>query len=165
MIFRFNTTILLIGWTATSFLHATPTSAANHQTAPSQGDANKQSEQARSEPRPNPDSSGIYHVSNGVITPKLIFQAGPEVSEKALKHKISGNVTVHLVVDTEGHVQDVRIFRSAAEDFTKNKDREIARTLDAKAIECVRQYRFEPGSFQGKSVPVELKVEINFQLY
>jgi TonB family protein len=133
--------------------------------SPSQGNANEQSEQAKSDQRPNPDASGIYHVSNGVIAPKLIYQAAPEVSEKALKHKISGNVTVHVVVDTEGRVQDVDIFRSAAEDFTKNKDREIARTLDAKAIECVRQYRFEPGTFHGKSVPVELKVEINFQLF
>jgi outer membrane biosynthesis protein TonB len=70
-----------------------------------------------------------------------------------------------LVVDTEGHVQDVRIFRSAAEDFSKDKDREIARTLDSDAIKAVRQYRFEPGTFHDKPVPVELNVGVNFQIF
>jgi hypothetical protein len=61
MISRFHATILLIGWTATSPLYATPIPAADRQAAASQGDANKQLEPAKSAPRPNPDASGTYH--------------------------------------------------------------------------------------------------------
>jgi TonB family protein len=80
-------------------------------------------------------------------------------------HKISGNIIVHVVVDTEGHVQDAQVFRSAAEDFTSKNDRDIASTFDPKAVEAVQQYRFEPGTFHGKPVPVELNVEVNFQIF
>jgi TonB family protein len=85
--------------------------------------------------------------------------------EKARKHKASGNIIVRLVVDAESHVQDARVFRSAAEDFTSKKDRELASSLDSKAVEAVRQYRFEPGTFHGKPVPVELNTEISFQTF
>ena len=70
-----------------------------------------------------------------------------------------------MIVDTEGHVPDVRVIRSAAEDFSNKKDRELARTLDPKTVEAVRQYRFEPSTFNGKPVPVELSVEVNFRIY
>jgi TonB family protein len=139
--------------------------AEDRQATTSQGDANKQPEPAKLTPRPNPDASGLYHPGDGIVTPKLIYQVEPEFSEKARKHKISGNVGVRLVVDIEGHVQDARISRSAAEDFSKNKDREMARTLDAEALKAVQQYRFEPGTFHSKPVPVELNVEINFQIF
>lgn len=45
------------------------------------------------------------------------------------------------------------------------KGRELAGSLDPKAVEAVRQYRFEPGTFDGKPVPVELNVEVNFQIF
>ncbi|HEY6413459.1 MAG TPA: energy transducer TonB [Edaphobacter sp.] len=162
MISSFPVTLLLIGSIAAWSLSPRYTFTANGQTVTSQEDTNKQPKQAKSSPRPNPDASGIYHTGDAVTAPKLIYQVMPEFSEKARKHKISGNIIVQVVVDTEGHVQDARVFRSAAEDFTSKKDREIASTLDPKAVEAVRQYKFEPGSFHGKPVPVKLNFEINF---
>jgi hypothetical protein len=38
-------------------------------------------------------------------------------------------------------------------------------TLDPKAVEAVSKYRFEPATFQGKSVPCWMTVEVNFQLF
>jgi TonB family protein len=37
--------------------------------------------------------------------------------------------------------------------------------LDEKAIEAVRLWRFEPGLKDGKPVPVEVSIEVNFRLY
>jgi outer membrane biosynthesis protein TonB len=37
--------------------------------------------------------------------------------------------------------------------------------LDENAVDAVRRYRFEPSTFQGKPVPVEIDVEVNFRLY
>lgn len=156
---------LLLILTVAPCADAIPIPLEIHQTTATQTDTSKQSEQAKPAPRPNPDASGIYHVGDGVTAPKLVYQVEPEFSEKARKHKISGNIIVRMVVDTEGHVQDAHVFRSAAEDFTSKKDREMASTFDPKAVEAVRQYRFEPGTFHGKPVPVELNVEVNFQIF
>jgi hypothetical protein len=35
--------------------------------------------------------------------------------------------------------------------------------LDEKAVQAVKQYRFKPAMENEKPVPVELKVEVNFQ--
>jgi protein TonB len=37
--------------------------------------------------------------------------------------------------------------------------------LDAKAIEAVRQWRFEPAKKDGKPVNVQISVEVAFRLY
>lgn len=47
----------------------------------------------------------------------------------------------------------------------KPKLRKAAATLDEKALETVRQYRFEPGVYEGKPVPVALTIEVNFHIY
>lgn len=55
--------------------------------------------------------------------------------------------------------------RSAAEDFTKPKDRKAAATLDEKALEPVRQYRFKPGMYEGKPVPVAITIDVSFHIF
>jgi TonB family protein len=37
--------------------------------------------------------------------------------------------------------------------------------LDEKAIEAVKQWRFEPGTKDGQPVPVEVSMEVSFRLY
>jgi TonB family protein len=37
--------------------------------------------------------------------------------------------------------------------------------LDEKALEAVRQYKFKPAVFNGKPVPVEINIEVNFRIY
>ena len=56
------------------------------------------------------------------------------------------------------------MIKSCAENITNKKDHEAALQLDQKALEAARQYRFGPATFQGKPVPVELNVEVNFQI-
>jgi TonB family protein len=116
-------------------------------------------------PRPNPDASGIYHVGDGVTAPKLIYQVEPEFSEKARKQKVAGATTLSYIVETDGHVRDIRVTKSCADAFTNKKDRAAALTLDQQAIKAASQYRFEPAQYKGKPVPVEFSVEINFQVF
>jgi hypothetical protein len=35
--------------------------------------------------------------------------------------------------------------------------------LDEKAVEAVKRYRFKPAMLQGKPVPVEVNIEVNFK--
>jgi len=67
-------------------------------------------------------------------------------------------------VDSRGNPQDVHVVKSIAESVPP-KLRSDAQGLDEKAVEAVRQYKFKPGEFQGKAVPVETTLEINFRIY
>lgn len=67
-----------------------------------------------------------------------------------------------MVVDSGGTPQDVHVVKSIAE--SSPKLRSVAQGLDANAINAAKQYRFKPATYQGKPVPYELKVEINYDL-
>ena len=96
---------------------------------------------------------GVRRIGGGVSAPQLIYQVEPEFSEEARKAKVAGNVLVTLIVDTTGHPQRVRVLRG------------IGMGLDDKAIEAVKQYRFKPAMEGGKPVPVEVNIDVNFQIF
>jgi TonB family protein len=114
--------------------------------------------------RPNPDASGVYHPANGVTPPQVIYSVDPEFTEKARKKKLGGTCTVGIVVDANGVPQDVHVVKSIAESVSP-KLRSVAQGLDANAVEAVKQYRFKPATYQGKVVPTEVKIDVNFRIY
>jgi TonB family protein len=115
-------------------------------------------------PKPNPDASGKYHLGDGVTAPKLLFATDPEFTDQARRKRLEGTVVVALTVDTAGNPQDVRVARSMSQDVNK-KYKQIALGLDDNAIAAVRQYRYQPAQFQGKPVPVEIEVKVNFRIW
>ncbi len=96
---------------------------------------------------------GLKRIGGGVSTPVVIYQVEPEFSEEARKAKFMGVVLVNLIVDAHGNPQNVHTLRG------------VGMGLDEKAVEAVRQYRFKPAMEGGKPVPVELNVEVNFQIF
>ena len=110
------------------------------------------------------DAPGIYTVGNGVSAPRVVFAPEPEFSEEARKHKISGDVIVSFVVGLDGKPSDVRVTKSLA-DGVAPKLKKAALSLDQKAVEAVRQYRFEPAIFEGHPVPVRTTASVNFQIF
>ena len=59
---------------------------------------------------------------------------------------------------------DIHVVRSSADRIDK-VHRAVALSLDQAAIDAVKKYRFEPATYQGKPVPVELYVEVNFEIF
>lgn len=96
---------------------------------------------------------GVYQVGGSVRAPQVIYSVDPEFSEEARKAKFSGNVQVALIVDAQGLPKNIRV------------ERGVGMGLDEKAVEAVRQYRFKPAMKDGKPVPVEIYVEVNFQIF
>jgi len=96
---------------------------------------------------------GLRKIGGGVSQPVVIYQVDPEFSEEARKAKFMGVVLVNLIVDTQGRPQNVHILRG------------VGMGLDDNAIKAVQQYRFKPAMEGGKPVPVELNVEVNFQIF
>ena len=77
----------------------------------------------------------------------------PSSPKKLAAAKVSGNILVTLQVDAQGRPTHVRILRG------------IGLGLDQKAIEAVSQYKFKPALENGRPVPVEMNVEVNFQIF
>jgi periplasmic protein TonB len=96
---------------------------------------------------------GLYHVGGGVSAPQLIFAPDPEFSDEARRAKYQGVCVVSLVVDAQGNPQRVQVVRH------------LGMGLDEKAVEAVKQYKFKPATLQGKPVPVEVNIEVNFRIY
>jgi len=72
------------------------------------------------------------------------------VAARIAKHQ--GTVVLFVVVDSGGRVRTVQVRRS------------VGLGLDQKAIEAVRQWRFQPGTRDGRPVDVKATIEINFRL-
>lgn len=96
---------------------------------------------------------GLYHPGGGVSNPVLVYAPDPEFSDEARRAKYQGVCVVGLIVDAQGNPQRVRIVRP------------LGMGLDEKALEAVRQYKFKPAIYNGKPVPVEINIEVNFRIY
>jgi periplasmic protein TonB len=96
---------------------------------------------------------GLYHVGGGVSAPQLVFAPDPEFSDEARRAKYQGVCVVSLIVDAQGNPQRVQVVRH------------LGMGLDEKAVEAVKQYKFKPATLQGKPVPVEVNIEVNFRIY
>jgi hypothetical protein len=64
-----------------------------------------------------------------------------------------------MTIDTDGKPIDVHILPSSKSVDNGN----LAIDTRMMCINTVQQYRFKPATFQGKPIPIDLIVEINFQ--
>jgi periplasmic protein TonB len=94
-----------------------------------------------------------YRPGNGVSGPRVIYQTDPEFSEEARKAKYQGTCILGLIVDAEGHPTNIHVVTS------------LGMGLDEKAIEAVKEWKFEPGQKDGHPVPTTINVEVDFHLY
>jgi protein TonB len=89
-----------------------------------------------------------------VSDPELLQEAKPTYTESAMRQKIEGHVELEAIVGIDGSVTQVRV--------TKSLDRQFG--LDAAAIQAARQWKFKPGTFEGKPVPVLVTLILEFRL-
>ena len=96
---------------------------------------------------------GVFRPGRGVTAPRVIYQTDPEFSEEARKAKYQGTCVLGLVVDASGRPTAIRVLSA------------LGMGLDEKAIESVKNWKFEPGQKDGHAVSVEIAVEVDFHLY
>jgi TonB family protein len=111
----------------------------------------------------DPSIAPLRKIGGGVNPPKLIHKADPEISQEDRKSRMTGVTLVNLIVDTNGRPQNVHVARSMA-DSVDAEHRIAALDLDKEAVKAVKKYRFAPATEGGKPVPVELNVEVSFQI-
>jgi TonB family protein len=101
-----------------------------------------------------PANSGTpFRVGHGVKPPRVIYQQEPEFSDPARKAKYQGTITMGLIVDKEGHPQNIHILSP------------LGAGLDAKAVKAVETWKFQPAEKDGETVAVQIAVEVDFHLY
>jgi TonB family protein len=95
-----------------------------------------------------------YQVGNGVTMPIEIRKGAPQYTAEAMRARVQGTITVECVVQTNGVCTNIRVTRSLNQTFG----------LDQEAIKAAAQWRFRPGTLDGKPVPVLVRMEIVFAL-
>lgn len=90
-------------------------------------------------------------ISGEVTSPTLLYKVEPDYSEKAKRAKIQGVVMLAMEDWEDGRAHNIRVVKSPGYG------------LDEKAIEAVWQWRFKPGTKDGKPVRVAVQVHVGFR--
>jgi len=96
---------------------------------------------------------GVFTAGGSVTAPRAIYSPEPEFSDEARKAKYQGIVTLSAVIGVDGRARDLRLLRT------------LGMGLDQKAIDAVKTWRFKPGMKDGQPVPVQIDIEVVFNLY
>jgi TonB family protein len=116
-----------------------------------------ESQGSASATKPKPEK--VYHIGGGVTIPRVIQSSQPQLDEQQVKQmnvgkKVkTGSTMLKIIVGEDGTVRNATVLESFDHD------------LDAKAIEVVKQWKFEPATKKGVPVAVELGVKVDFRLY
>ncbi len=91
---------------------------------------------------------------SSVDTPPKVKRRSPIVyPELARKQGVSGFVTMNVLINTQGNVEDVEIIDSKPKDI-----------FDLKADSTIRSWKFEPATYNGEKVSVWATQKIVFKL-
>jgi protein TonB len=96
---------------------------------------------------------GVYRVGGGVSAPKVIYSPDPEYTKEARKAKYEGVCILQLIITPDGYPRDIRVVTPP-----------LGMGLDEKAIEAVKQWKFQPAMKLGKPVAVAINVKVTFRL-
>src|SRR5580765_3333769 len=84
-----------------------------------------------------------------VRPPRKIFDVRPVWPEEAQRARVQGIVIVEFTVGVDGAVADARILRGIP-------------LLDQAALDCVRQWRYEPTLLNGRPTPYKMTAAVTF---
>jgi TonB family protein len=95
---------------------------------------------------------GPFLPGNGIDAPTLVREVKPTYTDEARRREVEGNVLLEVVVRRDGTVSNLRVTRS------------LGSGLDERAIEAVRQWKFNPARRRGTPVDVVVEIAVEFKL-
>jgi protein TonB len=103
-------------------------------------------------PAPEPAKpSGPVRVAELPEQPHKVIDVRPIYPDLARAAHVEGTVILEAVLDTTGHVTQLRVLRSVP-------------LLDQAALDAVRQWRYSPSIYYGKPVSVLMTITVRFTL-
>jgi protein TonB len=94
---------------------------------------------------------GPYRVGGRVQAPKLIQEVQPTYPPLAKQARIQGDVVIDSVIDTEGHVTQMKVVSGSP-------------LLVDSAMRALEQWKYQPTLLNGQPVAVDMLVTLHFQL-
>ncbi len=95
---------------------------------------------------------GPYRPGSGIEPPRVLREVKPDYTEEARRKGLVGDVVLEIVVRHDGSVGDIKILQG------------LGSGLDERAVQAVRQWRFDPATRRGTPVDVVVEVAVEFKL-
>ncbi len=99
------------------------------------------------------DGSGVYTLGSGISNPVPLQKTTPSYTDAAIKAKVQGVIILQAIIRRNGRVDNFKVLRG------------LGYGLEEKAIqEIATNWRFRPGTLNGKPVDVLATIEVQFNL-
>jgi periplasmic protein TonB len=95
---------------------------------------------------------GPYRPGAGITAPSILREVQPDYTDEARRRAIQGDVVLEIVVRADGGVASVKLLQG------------LGAGLDQRAIDAVRQWKFNPAKRYGTPVDVLVEVAVEFKL-
>lgn len=99
-----------------------------------------------------PDAPVVYTPGPDVKPPKVVHYVEPKSSNSSKEAFVEGVVRLSAVVTPEGEPSDIQVTKGLSSEEDRN------------AVDAVKEWRFQPGTKDGKPVHVRVAIEIDFHL-
>lgn len=96
--------------------------------------------------------AGIFEAEQVDTPPRARSQPRPVYPAEMKRYKIEGEVSLLVIVDTDGHVKDPVVLKATDGRFGKA------------ASEAVVKWRFKPAVHHGTKVPCRVQIPIVFEM-
>jgi protein TonB len=90
-------------------------------------------------------------IGGDVKSAKLITQVAPVYPALARNQHVSGDVRIDALIDANGRVTTMKVISGPT-------------LLHQAAMDSLRQWKYQPATLDGKSVPMHLTVTLQFRL-
>jgi protein TonB len=97
---------------------------------------------------------GVYQPGTDVTVPLALHVVRPQYTTDAMRARLQGVVVIECIVRPNGACSDIRVVRSL--------DKSLG--LDEEARRAAAAWRFKPGTYQGRAVPVAVRIELEFSV-
>lgn len=109
---------------------------------------------------PRPDADFVLSNAPGFqvfrphvdTIPKVTHSVDPKFSKFGRKNRIEGSCLLSMLVDPQGRIHDLHVVKS------------LEPSMDANAMDAVRQYKFDPATRDGQPINFPLTIEIDFHI-
>jgi Gram-negative bacterial TonB protein C-terminal len=101
-----------------------------------------------------------------VKPPKAVYSPDPEYSLAARVVKREGTILLGVILGRDGAPDDIWVIRKFVYSNGEQKTfKPLGLGLEQKAVQAVRQWKFQPATKDGEPVSVFLNIEVQFRLY
>ena len=101
-----------------------------------------------------PSRGKIYSMEDGIQPPRILYRPVPAYTQEARDAGVEGMLLLQVIIRRDGSVDSIKVLKG------------IGYGLDESAIRTIaEEWRFQPGTLNGKPVDVQAKIEVSFRLF